>query len=126
MAIILHLDDEPLMLDLGEVLLNGAGHEVLSVTNSFEALHLLRHEPIDLFIQDLCRPDMDGKTLYQILKADSNLRDIPVLITSGNVKFWPTVAQEIKQFNDEFLEKPFDVNKFVVLVNRLLAQSRRT
>jgi DNA-binding NtrC family response regulator len=125
MAIILHLDDEPLMLDLVEVLLNGAGHDVMSVANSFEALHLLRHEPVDLFIQDLCRPDMDGKTLYQKLKADSELRGIPVLITSGNLKFWPTVALEIKQFNDEFLEKPYDVNKFVVVVNRLLSKSQK-
>ena len=122
MALILHLDDEACLLELVGELLRNDGHEVMSVTNSFEALHLLRSEPIDLFIQDLCRPDLDGKALYKMLKADAKLEGIPVIIASGNQTIWPTVETKLKKSGDEFMHKPFQFDRFLEVVNRMLAR----
>jgi DNA-binding response OmpR family regulator len=124
MALILHLDDEPWLLKIVSGFLKERGHEVLSLSNSYEALHLLRTESVDLFIQDLNRPDLGGKALYQQLKADLKLKQIPVLITSGNQLSWPSVADELQVLNDIFLPKPFSLVEFTAAIDQLLSRSK--
>src|SRR5437867_2243827 len=80
---ILILNDEPTILELVRVLLEEAGCQVVSTTDSHQALSLLRKEPIDLFIQDIDRPDMDGLELYRRMKSEEQLRDIPILLFTG-------------------------------------------
>jgi DNA-binding response OmpR family regulator len=123
MALILHLDDEPCLLKTVNAFLKEQGHVILSVANSYEALHLLRSEQVDLFIQDLTRSDVLGRAVYNQMKADSKLRDIPVLITSGNLQSWPTIASELKPFNDLFIAKPFALKEFKGAIHQLLSRT---
>jgi DNA-binding response OmpR family regulator len=122
MALILHLDDEPWLLKNVSGLLKERGHEVLSLSNSYEALHLLRTESVDLFIQDLNRPDLGGQAVYQQLKADLKLKQIPVLITSGFLPAWPSVVTELKVFDDIFIHKPFTIDEFNNAIKHLLGR----
>jgi DNA-binding response OmpR family regulator len=50
---------------------------------SKEALSILRNEPVDLLIQDIMRPDMDGWTFYRMMKSEETLRNVPVLIATA-------------------------------------------
>src|SRR5438093_2218590 len=81
---ILILNDEPAILEMVHVLLEEAGHQVVSTTDSHQALALLRQGPIDLFIQDIERPDMDGLELYKRMKSEEQLRDIPILLFTAH------------------------------------------
>jgi len=60
-----------------------AGYRSLYTTDSIEGLSLLFKEPIDLLIQNIARRELDGFQLYSLMKSESQLRDIPMLIVTG-------------------------------------------
>ena len=76
----------------------------MRTTNSHEALSILRTQPIDLFTQDIMRPDIDGWTVCKIMKADETLRDIPILIASAN-RGGPRIVGV--GYADGYIAKPF-------------------
>jgi CheY-like chemotaxis protein len=71
------------------------GYEVLTTTNSYEALDILRRQPIDLFTQDFARPDIHGLEFLQMMKSNAALRDIPVVGISARPRDVRT--EEMKQ-----------------------------
>jgi CheY-like chemotaxis protein len=80
---ILSLDDSPHRLELYHLVLEMEGYHHLYTTDTHNALRILRQEPIDLFTQDILRPDMNGFELYWLMKSTRKLRDIPILIISA-------------------------------------------
>jgi DNA-binding response OmpR family regulator len=85
MTRILSLDDDPELLQRFAVALNLAGYEHLLATQSKEALSILHNERIDLFTQDLARPDMPGWDLYELMKADDDLVPFRFFSCQGSV-----------------------------------------
>jgi CheY-like chemotaxis protein len=84
---ILWLDDDLALLHvikaiLGEEL-GPKGYCVWTVSNSHEALRILRSVEVDLLIQDIGRPDIGGEEFCQLMAADPQLRWIPILICAG-------------------------------------------
>jgi DNA-binding response OmpR family regulator len=124
MALILNLDDDPELLVLNRLVLERLGHSILGVTNSQEALRLLRSEPVDLFIQDMKRPDIGGETFYSILKEDRKLRQIPVLILSGGGYHSESFGLELLSYGDRYLAKPYNAESLIENVIKLLARHR--
>lgn len=59
------------------------GYEAEVAEGGQEALIVLRNSPIDLILLDLVMPQMDGYTVLKILKDDTVLRDIPVIVISA-------------------------------------------
>jgi CheY-like chemotaxis protein len=76
-------------------ILKPKGYEVLTTTSSYEALNILRHQPIDLLTQDFMRPDLDGLEFLKIMKSDVALSDIPVLGVSARPR--DLRAEEMRQ-----------------------------
>ncbi len=129
MTRILSLDDEPEMLDLLSLILALWGYEHLKTTDSFEALSILRSEPIDLFTQDFMRPDVDGWELLHRIKSDENLRDIPVLGISAGAR--DARAEQLKRVDldmerdlDGYLTKPFEPLELLDAIAEVLARRR--
>jgi DNA-binding response OmpR family regulator len=80
-------------------------------------MRIMLREPVDLLIQDLGRPGINGFELYAMLKANERLKDMPVVICSGasTGKFldrYPNV--------EGALDKPFDVEHLVDVVRTAL------
>jgi CheY-like chemotaxis protein len=61
-----------------------AGFETVGTTDCYRALHLLKTQRVDLFTQNIERPEMDGMKLYSLLKSDPKFRLIKVLFISGH------------------------------------------
>jgi CheY-like chemotaxis protein len=103
----LSLDDDPEMLKLLGLMFELAGYEHLRVTEDERALETLRDEPVDLFTQDCLRLQCQGGlALYERLKADEDLRDIPVLFISAGRR--PAFADQCwATYGDGYLIKPF-------------------
>jgi CheY-like chemotaxis protein len=92
MSKILHLNDNRMVLHVAEKVLKPKNFDFLYTTSSGEALSILRQECIDLFIQDILRPDMNGFEFYWLMKSDKKLCDIPILILS----MWAAVEAPVK------------------------------
>lgn len=89
---ILHLNDNSLFIHAARITLEPKNFDFLYTTSSEKALSILRQESIDLFIQDILRPDMNGFEFTWLMKSNKKLRDIPILILS----MWAAVEAPVK------------------------------
>jgi two-component system chemotaxis sensor kinase CheA len=80
---ILVVDDSITSRSLEKSILEAHGYRVRVAVDGLEALELLRSEIADLIITDIQMPRMDGFGLVEALKADPELKGIPVIIVSS-------------------------------------------
>ncbi len=80
---ILYVDDEPSLVDIGELMLNHLGYKVVSQTSSINALEVFRQAPekFDLVITDMTMPQMTGDKLAEAIIATR--KDIPIILCTG-------------------------------------------
>jgi adenylate cyclase len=79
---VLIVDDDPVARDLLAVNLKGAGYRLIQAANGEEALRLARTMRPDAITLDVMMPKPDGWQVLSALKADADLRDIPVIIVT--------------------------------------------
>jgi two-component system chemotaxis sensor kinase CheA len=80
---ILVVDDSITSRSLERSILEAHGYRVRVAVDGVEALELLRAEKADLVITDIQMPRLDGFGLVEALKADPELKGIPVIIVSS-------------------------------------------
>ncbi len=78
-ARILIADDNIQNLYLLEVMLKGAGYEVVTAKNGVEALEKLHESRFDGIVSDILMPRMDGFRLIRECKKDPELRQVPFI-----------------------------------------------
>ena len=83
------------------------GYQATLAENGRQALEKLQGEPFDLVLLDVQMPEMDGYQVLEHLKADTRLRDIPVIMISA-VEELESVVKCIELGAQDYLPKPFD------------------
>ncbi len=81
------------------------GHQIAAAENGRVALEMLKREPFDLLLLDMEMPELDGFGVLEHLRADADLRDLPVIVTSS-LEGVAHVARCIQLGADDFLHKP--------------------
>jgi two-component system cell cycle sensor histidine kinase/response regulator CckA len=111
---ILMVDDEDLLLTMGETVLSAYGYKVFTANSGQKALQLISRSdrPIDLVITDLVMPNMSGRELVEQLRRISPTTR--VLCSSGYVR--PSDEEE----NTSYLQKPFTSQDLLLKVKRAL------
>ncbi|HSE33314.1 MAG TPA: PAS domain S-box protein [Pyrinomonadaceae bacterium] len=121
---ILIVNDMPEQLALMDGLLRKAGYSVLTAEDGIQALDIARKYRPDLVISDVSMPRMNGLEFCRRLRADNELRSIPILLISALQKDTETVVAGLTAGADDYLEVPFDSTRLVAKVSRLLERSR--
>jgi len=122
-ANILIVDDKPANLDVLSEMLRQYGHKVRPATSGKLALRAAKKQPPDLILLDIRMPTMDGYQVCRLLKADPDLKGIPVIFISALSQAFDKVAA----FNCggvDYISKPFQVGEVVARVETHL-QLRR-
>ena len=84
---VLLVDDNSVALALMAISLKDLGCRVVSAGNGQEALAMLHAGPsVDLVVTDLRMPAMDGWELLQNIRASATLKDLPVILCSGEME----------------------------------------
>ncbi len=83
------------------------GHTADIAEDGRQALEMLRSQPFDMVLLDIVMPEMDGFEVLEQMKADSALRDIPVIIISAEQE-QDNVAKGIALGAEGYLPKSFD------------------
>jgi signal transduction histidine kinase len=94
--------------------------EVDEATDGLEALELIRRNPPDLVVSDVMMPRLSGTELCRAIKADHNLRTVPVILLTARVGSEATL-EAYAHGADDFVAKPFHPR---VLIARIRAQLR--
>ena len=117
---ILVIDDEKHIAEAIKLNLKMLGHEVVVGVNGLEGLNWWKEFSPDLVIVDLMMPEIDGiGVITEIRKRDLK---IPILVISAKDQ----VKEKIRCLSlgvDDYLSKPFDLDEFLLRVDRLLIRS---
>ncbi|MCS7177945.1 MAG: response regulator [Anaerolineae bacterium] len=114
------IEDEPEMIDLVRLILGRRGFELIGVVGGREGLEMVRQVKPDLVLLDLMMPDMDGWEVYQHMKADEELRHIPVIIVTAKAQSIDKVLGLHIAKVDDYITKPFGPQELIDSVNRVL------
>ncbi|MER2598513.1 MAG: substrate-binding domain-containing protein [Caldilineales bacterium] len=81
------VDDDPETLDMHAriVQAHSPSHRVLKAQNGREALEMLAQTSVNLMLLDLMMPEMDGFAVLEAMRANEALREIPVIVITGQV-----------------------------------------
>lgn len=118
---VLVADDSLTVLKVAERLLIEAGYEVALAANGEEALTWLAKERPDLVISDVIMPDKSGYDVCQFVRAQVDMKDVPVLLISGIIDAKVTRQAEVCQANG-VLKKPFLGSSLQDRVKELLSR----
>ena len=121
---VLIVNDEPDQLTLMESLLRKAGYSVLTAEDGVEGLALAKRDRPDLVISDVSMPRMNGLEFCREMRADSELKAVPILLVSALQKDTESAVAGLRAGADDYLEVPFDSARLVAKVSRLLERSR--
>ena len=119
---ILVADDNSDMRDYVRRLL-GKRWSVETVGNGIEALEALRNRKPDLILSDVMMPDLDGFSLLRRVRAEPNLRDIPVILLSARAGEEARI-EGLDSGADDYLTKPFSARELIARVNTNLELAR--
>jgi adenylate cyclase len=100
------------------------GYENLTTANDGrQALELLKSRKFDLLLLDIMMPEMNGYQVLEHLKADAELRHLPVIMISavGEVE---SVVRCIELGAEDYLPKPFDATLLRARVGASLEKKR--
>lgn len=79
---VLVVDDSLTVRELQRKLLSNRGYEVAVAVDGMDGWNALRSEDFDLLITDIDMPRMDGIELVTLVRRDSRLQSLPVMVVS--------------------------------------------
>jgi two-component system response regulator MprA len=119
---ILIVDDEADLISTVQYRLKFAECDVVTASNGQEGLEKAAAEKPDLILLDTNMPVMNGHEMLERLRADPNLKDIPVIMLTARCEPQDIAAASALGVSD-YMTKPFD---FVQLMDRIRAVRSKT
>jgi CheY-like chemotaxis protein len=118
---ILIVEDQPEVSRLLEIVLRGAGRELLFAASGEEGLAAAQRSRPDLLLLDLMMPgEIDGYEVARRLKADPATAGCTILVMSAKAREQDR-AEAFAAGADDYLIKPFDILELKQRVEKLLA-----
>ena len=121
MTKILIAEDEPDIRELVAFTLRFAGYEVVTASNGEEAVQMAVKEQPDIALMDVRMPRMTGYDACRAMKANPELKDIPVVFLSAKGQE-AEIATGLEAGAEEYLLKPFAPDQLTERVRAILAK----
>jgi two-component system, OmpR family, response regulator VicR len=126
LKVILCIEDEQEMIDLIRLILSRRGFNVIGANSGEEGLMTIRKEHPDLVLLDLMMPDMDGWEVYQKMKSDLTMKEIPVIVVTARAQSIDKVLGLHIAKVDDYIAKPFSPQELLNSVDSVLAKKKIT
>jgi len=120
------VDDVAANIQLLESVLRPMGFEVRSASGIAEGLAFIRERRADVVISDVHMSDGSGYDLLAELRADDDLRDVPVMLISSSSNATDERRRAIEAGADAFLLRPIDPLDLVERIEAVLRDARRS
>lgn len=118
---VLIVEDNELNMKLFHDLLEAHGYQTLETRNGNEVLKIAREKRPDLILMDIQLPEVSGLDVTRWLKADDELKHIPVIaVTAFAMK---GDEQKIREGGcEDYISKPISVTGFIEVIEKYLNQ----
>ncbi|MFM1915262.1 MAG: hypothetical protein RLZZ531_931 [Bacteroidota bacterium] len=113
---VLIIDDERAIRRALKEILEYENCQVLEAENGKEGLDTIHSNTVDVIFCDIKMPIMDGMELLHQLKEEGS--DVPIIMISGHGTL-ETAVQAIKIGAFDFIEKPLDLNRILVILRNV-------
>lgn len=114
------VDDEQINLDLMRIMLRKTDFDYIGIQKSDQAIEILEKNPPTIILSDVMMPRMNGYELCAQIKANDQLKDIPVIFLTSMV----TVDHKVKGFEAggvDYVAKPFNEHELLARVRTHIA-----
>jgi DNA-binding response OmpR family regulator len=118
-ARILVVDDDHSIVNVLRGYLEQSGYVVLTAYDGNSALQTIRQERLDLVVLDLMLPGRDGWALTRLVRADSALAALPIILVTARVDASDKILG-LELGADDYITKPFNGHELVARVHALL------
>ena len=118
------IEDEPEMIELIRLILGRKNFELIGAVGGREGLEMVRKIKPSLVLLDLMMPDIDGWEVYQQMKADDELKDIPVIVVTAKAQSIDKVLGLHIAKVDDYVTKPFGPQELLASVNKVLKNDK--
>ena len=120
---IVYIEDDEDMIDLVQLVLGRGQYNLKGATTGAEGLDIMINEPPDLVLLDIMLPDMGGWAVYQKIKLNPLLQNIPVIaVTAQNAPIDRILGEHIAKVQ-AYVTKPFSPKELRATVKEVLDQS---
>ena len=117
---ILVVDDDPEIIESMRTVLEAKGYQVMVARDGNQGLALAEREIPDLLILDMMMPKKSGFLVLERLKGkDAKTRKMPTIMITANEGGRHRAYAEMLGV-DEYIRKPFALDKLIGTVDRLL------
>ena len=116
-------DDQDLVELLADAFSRDGRFDVKTANNGFDAGMLVKEFRPDVVVLDIMLPDINGKEVCQRVRGDSTLEQVKIICISGMVE-QDKVADLRAAGADDFMQKPFNVDKLLERACDLLEMER--
>lgn len=121
--VVLVVEDDPQVGDLlADAINDERGYVALHVASGSDALRALDTVNTDLVLLDVGLPGMSGIEVYDRMRRDERLREVPVMFETA------AAAEQVTELRvrgvTAFIRKPFDLNDVLGYVKRMVPPRR--
>ena len=121
LAKILVIDDDKVIREIVSAFLSDLSHKVYIAADGCTAEEIIKKEQPDLIISDVRMPDKDGLEILNFAKSVNS--SIPVILITAYDDVELTIkAMQLGAY--DYIEKPLDKHKFLLVVERALETKR--
>lgn len=113
---VLIIDDERAIRRALKEILEYEKCQVLEAENGQDGLEMIRSNSLDVIFCDIKMPLVDGMELLEVLRQEGN--EVPIIMISGHGTL-ETAVQAIKNGAFDFIEKPLDLNRILVILRNV-------
>lgn len=119
-ALIMMVDDEPIMMEIVQAHLEDVGYEnFISVEDSRQAFDILAHRRPDILFLDLVMPEVSGFDVLRRIREHQEFAYLPVIVLTSSTD----AASKLKALElgaTDFLAKPVDASELKLRLRNTL------
>src|SRR5438477_8565239 len=116
-VVVIGEDDEPIATLLRDSINDEDAYQAVVVSDGALVLETVRQVHADLLILDIMMPGLNGFEVFDRVRADSDIRDMPVLFVSAATE--PFETEFAERGIQDVVAEPFDLNDLLAKVRVL-------
>ena len=117
---ILIVDDDRDFVEVMKDWFGTEGYNIVTAYDGEECIAQARKEKPGLIIMDISMPKMDGYSAVKLIKADEDIKHIPIIILTGKDQMEDLFKMEGV---NEYVVKPFEYDVFSQKVKKVFEQT---